>query len=483
MYLKIIAFEDSVQRLAGMSEKERNKAIKKIINKVIEEERQKKQEEASPRYNNSETKELMRSSGSQWYFYNPTALNFGYSEFEKKWGIRKLEDNWRRKNKSSIDFSIEENEENEEEYDETDEEGYELTNIEVTGNLKDKKTYLDHIPLTRQKMKESTNRIIEAYYSLGNVYKEFLMDDNESINSYEELMKRYPDNKYATSCYYHLYRLYMEKGNIAKSNYYKNKLIKQYPDSDYTKLIQNPDYVKQLLAEQNKVMKYYDKTYKAFKNNQFPLAINRCEKADSLFPKNKLRAKFAYLKALAIGKSQDINLFEAALKEVISNHPDDEVKIEAEKTLALINTVKTALSETENQPDSSKSSLIQNMYSFDKRSKHYYVILIADTVVEINKLKNEISDYNKKFFSIINLNTENILLDLDQHLIMVKYFQDSDLGIDYYNSITVNIKAIPSLTEENYEGFIISEENFPILFREKQIEKYLSFFSANYLEE
>ena len=42
----------------------------------------------------------MRSSGSQWYFYNPTALNFGYSEFEKKWGIRKLEDNWRRKRKT-----------------------------------------------------------------------------------------------------------------------------------------------------------------------------------------------------------------------------------------------------------------------------------------------------------------------------------------------------------------------------------------------
>ena len=149
----------------------------------------------------------------------------------------------------------------------------------------------------------------------------------------------------------------------------------------------------------------------------------------------------------------------------------------------LIATVKAALSDTVNQPDILSSSKEKTIYSIEKKVKHYYVIIISDTVVDINKLKIEIADYNAKFFSIKNLNTENMLLTSDQHLIIVKNFQNSEIGIDYYKSIGVNIKAIPSLTEGKFEEFIISAENFPILYKEKQVDEYLSFFSTNYLEE
>jgi hypothetical protein len=38
----------------------------------------------------------------KWYFYNQTALTFGRTEFHKRWGDRKLEDNWRRSNKTRV---------------------------------------------------------------------------------------------------------------------------------------------------------------------------------------------------------------------------------------------------------------------------------------------------------------------------------------------------------------------------------------------
>ena len=44
----------------------------------------------------------------KWYLYNVTALNYGRSEFLKKWGNRPLEDNWRRKNKSETSETEEE---------------------------------------------------------------------------------------------------------------------------------------------------------------------------------------------------------------------------------------------------------------------------------------------------------------------------------------------------------------------------------------
>ena len=46
------------------------------------------------------------TSGGKWYFYNPATLSFGLSEFTKKWGKRKLEDDWRRKNKNLQGFRL-----------------------------------------------------------------------------------------------------------------------------------------------------------------------------------------------------------------------------------------------------------------------------------------------------------------------------------------------------------------------------------------
>ena len=43
-----------------------------------------------------------KTSGGKWYFYNPSTLSFGLSEFRKKWGKRKLEDDWRRSDKGVL---------------------------------------------------------------------------------------------------------------------------------------------------------------------------------------------------------------------------------------------------------------------------------------------------------------------------------------------------------------------------------------------
>ena len=48
-------------------------------------------------------------TAGDWYFYNVNLMKTGQSEFQKKWGRRKLEDNWRRMNKSASLFAEDEN--------------------------------------------------------------------------------------------------------------------------------------------------------------------------------------------------------------------------------------------------------------------------------------------------------------------------------------------------------------------------------------
>ena len=38
-------------------------------------------------------------------FYNPVTIALGKNDFKRKWGRRKLEDNWRRQNKSMVEFN------------------------------------------------------------------------------------------------------------------------------------------------------------------------------------------------------------------------------------------------------------------------------------------------------------------------------------------------------------------------------------------
>ena len=42
---------------------------------------------------------------SNFYFYNTNAVSQGQSDFKKRWGNRKLEDNWRRSSRSNSDIT------------------------------------------------------------------------------------------------------------------------------------------------------------------------------------------------------------------------------------------------------------------------------------------------------------------------------------------------------------------------------------------
>ena len=48
----------------------------------------------------------------EWYFYNPALITSGRTEFQRRWGKRKLEDQWRRLNKSAQMAEVEETETN-----------------------------------------------------------------------------------------------------------------------------------------------------------------------------------------------------------------------------------------------------------------------------------------------------------------------------------------------------------------------------------
>ena len=111
--LEIIQREDSLQKVAAMTEPERNNLISTIIQKITKAVSEGKATNYSDMYNLGQYYENERrfqnniEQEGKWYFYNQAALAFGRTEFRRRWGDRKLEDNWRNANKSRINTSQE----------------------------------------------------------------------------------------------------------------------------------------------------------------------------------------------------------------------------------------------------------------------------------------------------------------------------------------------------------------------------------------
>ena len=106
--ITIIETQDSLQKFSQKPKKEQEKIIDMLIEDLIQaeidEKRQKQLEESQAQANKfSQNNQINRNiTKGEWYFYNPAAVGFGASEFKKIWGDRKNEDDWRRKDKTSV---------------------------------------------------------------------------------------------------------------------------------------------------------------------------------------------------------------------------------------------------------------------------------------------------------------------------------------------------------------------------------------------
>lgn len=477
--LNTIALQDSLLKLGNMSETELNLYIDDIIAQVIEEEERQKFEEENNQNNNlfqqnqQTNTNSNQGSGGQWYFYNTGALSFGYSEFRKLWGTRQLEDHWRRSNKESIDIEVFEEEDG-------------LTGEDsVLADNKSRDYYLKDIPTTQADKDSAHKEIMNAFFNLGMIYSEQIGDKPRSIEAFEELIKRYPKNEHKVSACYQLYRLYTARGNTEKANYYKNLIIREFPDTEYAQILLDPDYFKKLQAQMGKIGELYEQAYNAFNETEYFKTIQIADNAIKAYPGNKMLGRFDYLKVLCVGRTERVPDFKIALEGFVKRYPDDEMTEEANRMIAYIAEM---TGETENivAPEPKKEEEPKKEpapYKYKDKGTHRYVVIVSQDDFKLNEFKVKLSNFNQEFFALINLNVKTSLLGPKQHLVYVEIFVDEAKAMDYYETIKQSQAVFEGLEKANYQHFVISSANFPIFYQFKDVDEYLTFFQENYLKK
>ena len=487
--------EDSLQRVAALSEAERNELVSQWISEArAEEERLRQAANAEMmdrnffRTNQSRMGISRKQQGSGWYFYNPTTVAYGKVEFEQIWGKRKLEDDWRRSNKRSVsEFEPEELAAQEALVD--------SSSIRIDDPM-DREYYLQDVPLTAEELADSHQQIRDALFSAGRIFNQDFDNYERAIQEYEELLKRYNSNVYQLSCYFELWDLYKKVGNEEKSDHYKSLIVTNYPESKYAKYLLNPNFFIELEARKDSMNNLYQQAFYNYKQGKYQTASELVHQIESMNPDTLLMPKLSFIETIAKGVKTDWTQFGKMLNQHIRDYPRSGTVPLAKEILVLIEDSTLAdyqklveigylndqIQNDELLPENQAANdEFGGKFSYDEDLLHYFVIAFPRSAgVDLNRLKFDIANYNIDHYTRMDFDIETENLNNETVLVVVRSLPDKEQSLIYFRSIIRQRDVFETLEGIQYVNFVASSYNYREVLADNSYLEYLKYFVRNY---
>ncbi|MNX39775.1 hypothetical protein D3C86_701440 [compost metagenome] len=129
-----------------------------------------------------------------------------------------------------------------------------------------------------------------------------------------------------SATYYSLFLISKNKDE-AKAEKYKNKILKDYPNSVYAKTILDPSFSIKQTEMETAINKQYNDIFDQYQKKDFNGVIQRVDEAQKTNGENYLSPQYAYLKAISIGRTNPIDPLLTALNGITTAFPDDRLII------------------------------------------------------------------------------------------------------------------------------------------------------------
>ena len=491
--LNMILLQDSLQRIAKMNDSQRNAWVNRMIAEYTEEEKRLAKEEAdrmlvlAATQNFANVNVNTQGQSNKWYFYNPGLVSQGATEFYRRFGNRKLEDNWRISNKTAISFEemadLNDGGSSTEDEEEFDAEGNPIIKRET--DPKKPRYYTQDLPLTPEAIDSSNMLIANAMYNAAIIYFDQLNDLKRSNEMLEKLIKRFPDHELELPCYFLLWTNYTKLKNTAKAEDAKNIILTKYPDTDYAKLILDPNYYKKLAEAAKENERKYETLHKAYSSKQWETTVNLADELLEQTEEVALIAKTSYLRAVALGQTQGQESLKNALVQIIKDYPKEPVTELAKILLSTISTevVQEILDDDQETAAISKEieETVESPFNANLDENHYIIILVNVHIKAVNDVKYDISNFNSTYYSLDKFNINNFYINQDEQLVTIAKFRGKKEAINYYIAITNNDVFEPSIKDKGLTVYAISASNYSIYYNKpEQRHLYKLFFEENY---
>ena len=503
VYAGNVQLQDSLLRLSEMTEEQQLEVCRKIVDDLIKrekeeaeaaalEERRQQQEANAPDIMGQQTpgQSMMLNTDKSWYFYNTMTKNAGKTEFQRRWGARKLEDDWRRRNKSTFSFE----DENEDDEQDMDSEEPEEANDSVAAAKKEMETrendphnveyYMKQIPKTDEERNTCNDIIQEGLYNMGVILKDKLEDYPASRVEFNSLLERYPDNIYRLDVYYNMYLMAVRENDPAGAEKWRMLIIDQFPDSPYGKAMLDPDYFNKLREMHATQENLYQEAYDAYLVNRNSTVHTLTARMEEDYPLSEIMPKFFFIDALSYLTEGDYDKFKSRLSKLLERWPDTDMTPMAGSILKNLNAGMVPNSGSGNVrgmlwdtrlSDSVEGDMAADgqpaAFERDPSKPQYLVLAFPRDSVNANLLLYEVARFNFSSFVVKDFDLEPMSFG-NVGLLIIKGF-DNMRQLEHYRSVMAEADfTLP----EQVRPIMISKANFELLLREgRSFEEYFRF--------
>ncbi len=512
VYSQNVTLQDSLLRLSNMTEEEQLKVVNRIIDELKKKEKEEAEAAAREEFlanqaangnqlvDKNAPNQFNINTDNSWYFYNQSAKNAGKSDFQRRWGARKLEDDWRRRNKSTFNNADWEdasgNDEQSGESEETD--GDSGSESDEKSDEEQKRVsdphypeyYLNQIPKTDAERQTCHEIIQEGLYNMGVILKDKLEDFNASRAEFDRLLKDYPDNVYRLDTYYNLYLMAMRCGDNVGAEHWRQMIINDFPDSPYGVAMRDPQYIERLKAMDADQESLYDRALDDYFNNRNTAVHQAYEYMEKTYPLSKLMPKFMFINALAYVTEHKPREFNEMIKAMLDRYPDTDLAPLGSAWLKGMAQGRRLQSTSENLRGliwdtrlGSDSTAVASdgplEFDLSPDKSQLLVMLFPTDRVAANQLLYEIARFNFRSFAVKDFDIE--LMNFGRlGMVVIRGFDNME-QLNYYRRLmgeSPEFRLMPGvrpvvISDENFKKLLDGGHSFEEYFRYLDEQNYV----------
>jgi len=480
-YVNVIATNDSLLALSRLSDAQ----LESRIDKILEEKKKREEEEQAAqlaeldRLNDPNLFNNLNSGGgrrSTFYFDEPDQITNGKIEFQQRWGNRRNEDNWRRKNKQV--FAQTEQEAGDSAVGVTDED------IEKYGSA-EKAKMIKNVPRSESEIDAAEQEIAASLYGLAQVYENKLFILDSAVSNYKRLNRRYPDNEFSLKGSYALYRLYKDKYEMpGKASEIEQQICGRYPESRYCRMIKTGEMISEDDPEFENFTSAYTALLTTYQSQDYSTCVTFAGFISAQYPTVDEMAEVYYIKGKSYGYLGEKDSLKTSYEFIKLNYPEADVTPEVLRTLAFLNGEDPNAVNTNPGKPSNENFLAQENdprfkgFSADRKpqEKLFVIMLVSKEKLKSNELQQKLNEFNKKYYGEKRLNVSVFLYKNKFHLPYISQFQSEKDALEFIQNAMKEPGIGELLTGENEKMVFLTPGNFRLSYGKKRFEDYFLFY-------
>ena len=535
--LDIIYRQDSLQRIAGLPDAEREAFLRKTARELrrregLLEKEQPGDNRVLDNVKNPQSNLFNTNAKGAWYFNNPSLKAKGLAEFKSKWGNRPNVDNWRVSSAAAVQSN--------------QPQSLNKENMALKPQiLADDNTFeglLARLPLQPEQLAISNDSIQAATIALGTLYNEGLEDYSGAIELFNRFLERYPESNRRPEALFQLYYAYRKTGQEAEAQKVAKEIAERYPTTRFQEMIVRSTTGNVPDAAATDMQRRYDTIYNAFIEGDFDKAMKEKKQADSLYSNNYWTPQLLYIQSVHQIRSRQDDSAKATLQQIITLYPTSLLAQKAATMLDVVNrrkeiegylsnltitrpgadstlttdtsamvrttpqqqpnvanqapvqqpsaqkpvTKKDTAAVTANQvkpPAANASQEIRITYSHFAAAPHL-VVVILDKVdpVYVSESRNAFNRYNKEKFYNRPIDVSHQNMDENTRLVVMSGFENAAVAMDYLERTrkAAPSEIIPWLPAGKYSFVVITADNLEILKGTRDLSGYRTFLSQHF---